>query len=383
MLATPLAPASVVSADDRALHMMLAQTPVVDVRAPSEFAKGHYPGAVNVPLLTDDERAAVGTCYKKSGKEAALALGWTFVNDARLAELVAQARRVAPGGQAIVHCARGGLRSRSVGWWLTQAGFSVRVLEGGYKTIRRRVLEEFTRPWRLCVLSGKTGSSKTAVLHALLARGEQVLDLERHAHHKGSVFGALGEREQPTNEQFENDLAARLFAMDPLRPMWVEDESLRIGKCAVPIAFWNHLRTQPVIVIDVSVAQRLRVSMDVFGTYPAEELTHAISRAGKRLGGARMQAAMQAVTAGDRESAARIMLAYYDDAYEFGLTQRASQVVQRIALADDTSADEAATLVMHAAQAIAWPSVSSVSSVSSETDTMQGMTSAGASDAAT
>ena len=340
-------PGTVLDPDAPDLLQQLAALPVLDVRTPGEFAHAHLPGALNLPLFTDHERAVVGTTYKQVGRDAAIEWGWTQVQP-RLTELVTQARLLVPGQRAVVHCARGGLRSRSVAWLLMQAGMDVVTLRGGYKSIRRWVLAVNDAPYQLVVLSGHTGSGKTAVLQELAARGEQVLDLERLANHKGSAFGALGEAAQPSNEYFENQMATVLAALDPTRRIWVEDESLRIGNCAVPAVFWNRMRASTVVRLEIPAAARLAFSLATYGRHDVTELKDAVRRVEKRLGGLRVKQANQFLDDGEFARAAAIMLEYYDQCYSHSLAKRVRGVIVRVPV-ESTDAQANADAVLQAA----------------------------------
>ena len=195
------------------------KVPIIDVRSPGEFADGHIPGALNVPLFTNDERALVGTSYKEKGPDKALLLGLDIVGP-KMSQIASDGKRYAgPGGTVAIHCWRGGKRSGSVGWLLSTAGLDVQLLEGGYKAYRSVVLQFFEKcPIEFIVVGGRTGSRKTAVLHELQRRGEQVVDLEGLANHKGSAFGWINESPQPTTQQFENNLYDLLSSFDPDRP---------------------------------------------------------------------------------------------------------------------------------------------------------------------
>ena len=202
---------------------------MLDVRSPGEFARGHIPGAHNLPLFSDEERAAVGTLYKHQGRRAAVRHGLELVGS-RLVPLAEQAAALARGANLRVHCWRGGLRSSSTAWLLDTYDLPCTLLDGGYKSFRRWLRQALAQPQPVVLLGGHTGSGKTEVLHALRVAGAQVLDLEGLAHHRGSSFGGLGQPRQPTTEQFENDIAMALQAVSPQRVLWVER---RVSRWAV------------------------------------------------------------------------------------------------------------------------------------------------------
>jgi tRNA 2-selenouridine synthase len=296
--------------------------PLLDVRAPIEFAQGHVPGALSLPLFTDEERARIGTAYKQVSQERAVHLGLEFFGP-KMSQLVKQAKKLAPGKEVRLHCWRGGMRSGAVLWLLELAGFKVHLLDHGYKDYRRAVLASFAqpRPWR--VLGGLTGSGKTDVLHHLAAEhGQPVLDLEGLAHHKGSAFGAIGQPPQPTQEQFENNLAAALTRLPPDAPIWVEDESRQIGRLTVPAALFEQLRAAPRYVLEVPRAARVAKLAAEYGAESPAELAAAIERLQKRLGGLATKQALAAIEAGDFERMVELVLDYYDKTYAYGLAPR-------------------------------------------------------------
>jgi tRNA 2-selenouridine synthase len=297
--------------------------PLLDVRAPIEFAQGHVPGALNLPLFTDEERARIGTTYKQVSQERAVHLGLEFFGP-KMSAMVKQAQRLAPGKEVRLHCWRGGMRSGAVMWLLELAGFKVHLLDKGYKDFRREVLASFDtrREWR--VLGGLTGSGKTDVLHALAAapHAQPVLDLEGLASHKGSAFGAIGQPVQPTQEQFENNLAAALAALPTDGPVWVEDESRQIGRLTIPPALFAQLRTAPRWVLEVPRAARVPKLAAEYGAEDPAELAASIERIRKRLGGLATQQALAAVETGDFPLMVELVLDYYDKTYTYGLTQR-------------------------------------------------------------
>ncbi|WP_116105496.1 tRNA 2-selenouridine(34) synthase MnmH [Lewinella sp. IMCC34191] len=297
-------------------YFSLAERPVLlDVRSPGEFRSGHAPGAVSLPLFSDEERAEVGTLYKQVSPDDALLRGLEIAGG-KMRRLVETAREAAPAGNVVVQCWRGGQRSASVAWLLEKAGMDVRQLSGGYKAYR-----SFVRDWlatehhRLRVISGPTGSGKTRILHALSATGASVVDLEGLANHKGSSFGALGEAEQPTTEEFENLLFAELFAIPAGREVWLEDESRMIGTVCQPYVFYQRLVEAPVVEIAQPDAWRVQNLVEDYAGYADADLAAAFTRLKKRLGGQHLQRALDALEEGDYATAARIALVYYDKAY--------------------------------------------------------------------
>lgn len=305
-------------------------SPVLDVRSPGEHRQGHIPGAISFPLFSDAERAVVGILYKREGRDPAMLEGLRIVGP-KLAALVEQARAIAPDGTVRVHCWRGGERSGSVAWLLDKAGFAeVHTLRGGYKAFRNQVLTSFERTCDLRVIGGYTGTGKTELLSRLAVLGEQVIDLEALAHHKGSSFGALGEEPQPTNEQFENRLWAALRTMDPTRPCWVEDESHMIGRVRIPNAFFAHLRAARLYFIDMPRNVRADRLVVDYGQYPKEQLAEAVKRIEKRMGPQHCKAALQALEAGDLRTVALLTLEYYDKAYLHGVGMRHVEKVLHI-----------------------------------------------------
>ncbi|HLG04366.1 MAG TPA: tRNA 2-selenouridine(34) synthase MnmH, partial [Bacteroidia bacterium] len=195
--------------------------PVIDVRSPGEFAHGHIPGAINLPLFSDEERAKVGTVYKKDGREQAILLGFELVGP-KMADFSRKGMELAVAKRILVHCWRGGMRSGVVAWVFETVGLEVFTLQKGYKAYRNFVLKEFEKPLNLRIVGGETGTGKTEILHALRKKGEQVIDLEAIAAHRGSAFGALGQPAQPTSEQFENDLHHAISELDPAKIIWIE-----------------------------------------------------------------------------------------------------------------------------------------------------------------
>lgn len=300
--------------------------PIVDVRSPAEFEQARIPGAVNVPLFSDAERAQVGTCYKQQGRDAAVELGLTFVGP-KMAAMVRQTKDLAGDRRVRVHCWRGGMRSASVAWLLDTAGFQVNTLVGGYKAFRRWCLAQFEQPKPIAILGGMTGTGKTDILHALAELGDPVLDLEGLANHRGSSYGGLTQPPQPSTEQFENAIALQWHQFDPQRLIWIEGESRCIGTCRIPEALFAQMMSAPVVQVKRSRSERIAYLVEIYGLARRDGLIQATERIRKRLGGDRTQTAVRAIQQGDLASAANIILDYYDKTYTYDLERRESPIL--------------------------------------------------------
>ncbi|AKD53573.1 tRNA 2-selenouridine(34) synthase MnmH [Spirosoma radiotolerans] len=317
--------------------LMKARTlPVIDVRSPGEYGHAHIPGAVSIPLFDNDERAQVGTKYKNAGKDAAVLLGLNFVGP-KLASFVKQSKKLNPKDkEVLVHCWRGGMRSGSFAWLLDTAGLTASTLIGGYKAYRNEVLASFARPLNLIIIGGKTGSGKTDILKELARQGEQIMDLEGLANHKGSSYGAIGQLAQPATEQFENKLFHTLLTLDNSRRIWIEDESRSIGSCFIPMALWQQMRMASVAFIDMPKDKRVHRLVAEYATIDHGSLVEATERIRKRLGGKVTKDALDALARHDYATVADLTLDYYDKAYLHGLAQRDSATISPI----DTQKDE-------------------------------------------
>jgi tRNA 2-selenouridine synthase len=310
----------------------MPNVPVIDVRSPGEFEKGHIPGATNIPLFTNEERAAVGTVYKRKSKEEAIELGYTFVTP-KLDYFINKARELTSNSGIVIHCWRGGMRSKAFAEHLANNGIEqVYLIEKGYKAFRTKVLSTFEEEYSLNILGGYTGSGKTEILLELKNQGLQVIDLEGLAKHKGSAFGGIGFTEQPTVEQFENNLFWEWKTFDTSRPIWIEDESRSIGNVLVPQGLYENIREQPVIFIDIPRAERAKFLVTGYGECENTELAAAINRITKRLGGLNAQLALEYLENDDYLSVAELSLSYYDKFYKRGLNKRNPKLVRKIQL---------------------------------------------------
>ena len=302
--------------------------PLLDVRSPAEFAKGHIPGAVSISLFSDSERAEVGTLYTQVGREAAVLHGLAVAGP-KLEALAREALALVPDApgtkrKLAVTCWRGGMRSASVAWLLEQAGITVHRLQGGYKAYRAEVQRIFALPYKLLVLGGMTGGGKTELLHQLREQGSQMVDLEGLARHRGSVFGLRSGDVQPSTEHFENLLHQALAACDPARDIWVEDESENLGTVNIPHAFLSTMKAAPWIMLDVPAAERLERVLAYYDPACNDFASEGIRRIRKRLGDEQCSRALAALQAEEYTQAAAILLDYYDRAYAKQLARRAA-----------------------------------------------------------
>jgi tRNA 2-selenouridine synthase len=318
--------------------------PLIDVRAPTEFARGAFPGAVNLPLLDDEQRAAVGKCYRSDGQQAAIALGEKLVSgDLREQRLAAWCDAASHGPDSLLYCWRGGLRSQTVQRWLDESRVSVALIEGGYKALRATcltIIDEFADQAPLLVLGGRTGSGKTELLNSL----PRSLDLEGLANHRGSAFGA-NRTPQPTPINFENALAVYLLKLNRDAPVVIEDEGRTIGRLAVPERLHDAMQRAPLIIMEVELAQRgariWREYVDeplLAGSDPAKLAAGYLAssdRIKRRLGGLRhteVRRLMSAAFATDNDKHAHqlwieaLLSGYYDPMYDYQLANKEARI---------------------------------------------------------
>lgn len=326
--------------------------PVIDVRSPGEYNHAHIPGAFSMPLFTDEERAVVGTTYKQESREKAIKIGLDYFGPkmkkmVELTESLVNSRVSMvnnPGSAAtnsvLVYCWRGGMRSGAVSWLLDMYGFKVYTLHGGYKKFRNYVLDSFKKEYRLKILGGYTGSGKTEVLKELKQKGETIIDLEDIAKHKGSAFGNIGLPKQPTQEMFENLLALELVLKSVINsessmnktahspftthhsPVWLEDESQRIGLVNLPNDLWKTMRSSPVYFLDIPFEERLKHIAEEYGKLDKQRMIDAIGRIRERLGGLEARNAITHLESNNTIESFRILLKYYDKWYLKGLHNR-------------------------------------------------------------
>lgn len=340
-------------------QLFLAGTPLLDLRSPGEFAHGAFPGASNLPLMSNEERAQVGICYKQQGQAAAIQLGHRLVSGAeRERRLAAWSDFARSHPDGCLYCWRGGLRSETVQQWLAHEGIVYPRVTGGYKALRRFLLEELERSLqraRLVLVSGRTGTGKTRVIAAL----DSAVDLEGLARHRGSTFGHLPEP-QPSQIDFENALSIGFLQLLQRcdGPVLLEDEGRLIGRVALPDNLRQRMQGAPLLVVEESLAERVQVILedyivDLGQRYIDSEgllegpalhrtrLLEGLDRIRKRLGGERHQAIrtlMEKAFAQQRASGdtgehrawiSALLETYYDPMYSYQLSQRGGEVLFR------------------------------------------------------
>ncbi len=306
---------------------------VLDVRSEGEYKQGHLPGAINVPLLNNEERKIVGTTYKQVGREAAVIKGFELVGH-KFADYIKLVQKLSPTKKISVYCWRGGMRSNTMAWLLQLSGFNVTVLKGGYKTFRNWALEILKEERNVVILGGKTCTGKTELLKKLKEKGEQVIDLEQLACHKGSTFGALGQAAQPSNEHFENVLSLEWYTYNNKNVIWLENESNRIGGIKIPDTVFEMMRKAKLIDVVLPLEQRIKRVLDEYAVFSVELLEEGTRRLEKRLGNLRMTQAIAFLKENKLEQWAKMMLDYYDDAYEHSNSKRETGTIKTMEIDD-------------------------------------------------
>ncbi|WP_158968692.1 tRNA 2-selenouridine(34) synthase MnmH [Chachezhania sediminis] len=331
---------------------------VIDVRSPAEFAEDHVPGAINLPVLDNEERARVGTMYKQESPFKARKLGAALVFR-NIARHVEETLSIHGGSwRPLVYCWRGGQRSGTFAWTLKEIGWRSEAVQGGYKTYRRLVHAMlYTRPLphRLVALDGYTGTAKTDLLHRLQARGVQVVDLEGLANHRGSVLGDMGG--QPDQKWFESGLAAALTGMDPTRPVLVEAESSKIGARIIPPKLWAAMCTAPRIEVTAPLDQRAaylaRAYDDILSDAPRlhETLLPLVEHRGHAI----VEGWLKLIDAGEKRAFSEAMVVqHYDPAYDKSRKAVGARVAATVAAEtlDDAGLETAAAGIEAALETI-------------------------------
>ncbi len=301
--------------------------PLIDVRSPGEYYKGHMPNSINIPLFDNDERSIIGTIYKKEGREKAVIEGLKFIEKKmellldNLFMNIDSFKNISEKNNKElfirIYCSRGGMRSQSIAWLLDKFKLNLVTLNGGYKIYRRWVLDSFSKKLNIVVIGGKTGTGKTRLLSLLEKYKYQTIDLEGFASHRGSTFGGLGMKEQPSNEQFENLIAEKLNSFKCSNNIFVEAESANIGKCKIPHEFFIQMKNSRRIEILRSESNRLDELINTYSVFKKEKLKESVLRIKKRLGPQRTKIALESINNENWDLVCRSVLDYYDKCYEY------------------------------------------------------------------
>ena len=320
---------------------------LVDARSPAEFALDHLPGATNWPSLDDTERARVGTLYKQVGPFEASKVGAALVAANIARHLQTHAADLPRTWRPLLYCWRGGKRSGALALVLDQIGFRVTLLEGGYKAFRAAVVTDLAAlparfDWR--VICGPTGAGKTRLLHALAAAGAQTLDLEGLAAHRSSVLGFIPGTPQPTQKAFETALWARLRALNPARPVFVESESRKVGNVAIPEALMRAMRAAPCIDLQLPIHERVALLLEDYAFLAqdralfAERLDTLIALRGRET----VQAWQALIARGEIAQAVQALLEqHYDPGYRQSIRRNFVQFADARPLALENRSDRA------------------------------------------
>ena len=322
---------------------------IIDVRSPGEFAEDHLPGAINLPVLDDAERARVGTIYKQESPFLARKIGAALVARNAAAHIETHFVDKAGGYRPLIYCWRGGMRSGSLTTILNQIGWRAETLDGGYKTYRQAVVRTLYEPpscapeWLgpLVVLDGNTGTAKTEILLRLAALGVQVLDLEGFARHRGSLFGAW-DRPQPPQKFFDSAIAMHLVGYDPARPIIVEAESSRIGSLNLPKVLWAKMLSAPRIRLEASLDDRAQYLADAYAdiTQDSDRLNRTIDKLGSYQPAIRIKTWKELAAAGEMPTLARELMAHhYDPTYARQRARAQQQELSKITLRGFSDAD--------------------------------------------
>jgi tRNA 2-selenouridine synthase len=326
---------------------------IIDVRSPAEFAEDHVPGAINLPVLDNAERAEVGTLYVQQSAFLARRIGAAKVarNVARHLETALKDRPA--NFKPLIYCWRGGQRSNAMATILSQVGWRTALLAGGYKTYRRRVqarLYDEAWPLTLVLLDGGTGSGKTAILARLAGLGVQTLDLEALARHRGSLFGGFAGAPQPHQKMFESRLLLAMEGLDPARPVVVEAESSKIGEINLPPALWSLMKDAPRVEVVAPLAERARYLVRAYGDIVEAPgvLEEAFGRLPTHPGRERLESWRALAAGGAYEALARALVElHYDPAYARGRKKDTRPRLRTVALEalDEAGLDLAAAEV--------------------------------------
>lgn len=315
-----------------ALHKLIAKVPAIDVRSPGEFAEGSVPGFENAPILSNDHRHLVGLTYKQEGQEKAIQLGLDLVQPLKENMILGWLKQQSGKNELLVTCWRGGLRSRIACEWIAAAGGNPVQINGGYKALRRRLIETYSVPREWISVAGLTGTGKSILIRKLPVT--HVLDLEKAAHHRGSAFGSYVGKTQPRQQVFENTLGLSL--LNNSRGVVTENEGHLIGVCAVPDLLREKLSLAQVVRVQCSMELRVQNIFQEYiteplKTFPPNELQisliSSLQKIQRSLGGLRFSELKEKIDSAFQQDPSKLeshqdwietlLSQYYDPMYEF------------------------------------------------------------------
>ncbi len=319
---------------------------LIDVRSPDEYYKGHMPNSINIPIFNNEERSIIGKKYKNSGRENAVREGFKIIENKidklikkiiliKKEFLISNIDEFSNDKNIKIYCARGGMRSQSMFWLLEKFNYHCVTLNGGYKIYRNWVLNSFEDKQKIIVIGGKTGTRKTKIINKLKSLDYQILDFESLANHRGSTFGGLGMKEQPTNEQYENLIAEELNKFNQKKFIFVEAESPNIGKNRIPHELYKQMKNSRRFEIIRDQRIRIRELVNTYSIYQKNDLKESVLKISKRLGPQRTKSAIDSIDNEDWENVCKSVLDYYDRCYEHELKNKVDVKILDMKLCTD------------------------------------------------
>ena len=319
---------------------------LIDVRSPDEYYKGHMPNSINIPVFNNEERSIIGKKYKLAGRQFAVREGFKIIENKidklinkfiliKNEFLISSIDKFSNDKNIKIYCARGGMRSQSMFWLFEKFNYPCITLNGGYKTYRNWVLNSFEDKQNILVIGGKTGTRKTKILNKLKSLDYQILDFESLANHRGSSFGGLGMKEQPTNEQYENLIAEDLNKFNKKNYIFVEAESPSIGKNRIPNKLYKQMKNAKRIEIIRDERIRIEELINTYSKYKKIDLKESVLKISKRLGPQRTKSAIDSIDNENWENVCKSVLEYYDRCYEYELKDKEDVKILDMKLSSD------------------------------------------------
>ena len=299
---------------------------LIDVRAPIEYFNGHIAHAINIPLFEDTERAEIGTLYKNQGKDIAVTRGLEIVSP-KMVEFINQVKTLTTNKKVFIYCFRGGMRSSSFAWLMNTAGLEATILDGGYKSFRNELITYFQKEKKIILLGGKTGSGKTEILKKLKQKEIQTVDLEYHAHHKGSAFGSINELPQNPQQLFDSELFSAFQNLDQNQNILLEDESQTIGSNKIPHGLWLQMLKAPIIKLEIPFELRVQKLVKDYTTTKINDLKACVLKISSKLGPLNTKLCLHHLNEGNLSEVAQLSLLHYDKSYEFGYRNKTQSII--------------------------------------------------------